>query len=77
MWYHFILVWNYELILCGEATEAHQLPLVFSVSLIDVDAEVYDSSVSEVKTVVGFSFDLKTEGSSQLSESELLLPWSI
>lgn len=47
---------------------------MFSVSLIDVDAEVYDSSVSEVKTVVGFSFDLKTEGSSQLSESELLLP---
>lgn len=47
---------------------------MFPVSLIDVDAEVYDSSVSEFKTVVGFSFDLKTEGSSQLSESELLLP---
>ena len=55
--YHFFLVWNDGLILCREATEAHPLPLIFSVSLVDVDAEVYDSSVLEVETFVGFSFD--------------------
>lgn len=37
------------LIICGEATEKLQSPLVFSASLVDVDAEVCDSSVSEVK----------------------------
>lgn len=55
------LVWNNEPILCGEATETHRVPLMFSVSLVDVHATVYDSSVSDVKTFVRFSFDRKTE----------------
>lgn len=44
-----------------EATKTHPLPLMFSVSPVDIDAEVYDSSVLDVKTFFGFSFDRKTQ----------------
>ena len=49
--YRFFVVQNNGLILWREATEAHPLTLMFSVSLVDVDAEVYDSWVSDVKTL--------------------------